>query len=239
MKLYAQRLARQRYEQDRTDSPKISVEEASARPPRLTQREKRSTATRSNKSAPGHDRGLNDNAKDRAHAGARTAAGEDHAPGAAIVPVRRAISSAKLAANRRNALRSTGPRSALGKRRAAVNALKHGLCASPSLSPVLPGESEATFETIRQELRDEFHPRTAMESWIVEKIAQQLWRLMRAAEVERRLVALEERNLARAMADGAEDLPDDGTLPPAGELLARVLSAGESHPMMLLARYER
>ena len=44
---------------------------------------------------------------------------------------------ARLVANRRNALRSTGPRSPSGKRRAARNALKHGLavpvCADPGL----------------------------------------------------------------------------------------------------------
>jgi hypothetical protein len=62
--------------------------------------------------------------------------------------------SARLAANRRNALRSTGPKSAVGKRRAARNALKHGLAvplgADPSflerieaLSRLIAGEGAA------------------------------------------------------------------------------------------------
>jgi hypothetical protein len=61
---------------------------------------------------------------------------------------------ARLAANRRNALRSTGPKSAVGKRRAARNALKHGLAvplgADPSflerieaLSRLIAGEGAA------------------------------------------------------------------------------------------------
>jgi hypothetical protein len=61
---------------------------------------------------------------------------------------------ARLAANRRNALRSTGPKSAAGKRRAARNALKHGLAvplgADPSflerieaLSRLIAGEGAA------------------------------------------------------------------------------------------------
>src|SRR5262249_38567789 len=39
-------------------------------------------------------------------------------------------SETKRAANRRNAARSTGPRSAAGKKRASQNALRHGLAIS-------------------------------------------------------------------------------------------------------------
>ncbi|QOZ78409.1 hypothetical protein XH83_25090 [Bradyrhizobium sp. CCBAU 53351] len=39
-------------------------------------------------------------------------------------------SQSQIEANRRNACQSTGPRSAAGKKRAAKNALRHGLCAS-------------------------------------------------------------------------------------------------------------
>ena len=47
------------------------------------------------------------------------------------------ISVSKLIANRSNALKSTGPRSKIGKRRSAVNSKKHGL------NPLLvSGESE-------------------------------------------------------------------------------------------------
>ena len=45
---------------------------------------------------------------------------------------------ARLAANRKNALRSTGPKTSPGKRKAARNALRHGLAipvwSDPSLS---------------------------------------------------------------------------------------------------------
>src|SRR3974390_1672228 len=37
------------------------------------------------------------------------------------------ISAAKIAANQRNALKSTGPRSVTGKMRSRLNALRHGL----------------------------------------------------------------------------------------------------------------
>src|SRR5687767_12897817 len=103
MKLYAQRLARQRHEEGRKTPMKITVEEASVQRPRVTRREKRSTGLGAlgGKRTRGHDRGLTGNAKDRAHLSARGAAGADHPASAAIVPVTRAISPAKLAANRR------------------------------------------------------------------------------------------------------------------------------------------
>src|SRR5687767_4689447 len=155
---------------------------------------------------------------------------------APVGPLKRSISQAKLDANRRNALRSTGPRTAEGKRRSSMNALKHGLCArvtttttttgsdaidrprarrmqNMSLSPVLPGESASTYETIKAELEDDFHPRTPVERWLVENVAAQLWRLMRAADVERRLVLLEERRLEAAV--GREGTDDEEEAPPA------------------------
>ena len=47
------------------------------------------------------------------------------------------ISASKLIANRSNSLKSTGPRSELGKRRSAVNARRHGLNAL-----LIPDDSE-------------------------------------------------------------------------------------------------
>jgi hypothetical protein len=54
----------------------------------------------------------------------------------------RVTSSARAAANRRNATRSTGPRTAQGKARAAQNAHKHGLARSVFDSPTLAAEIE-------------------------------------------------------------------------------------------------
>ena len=45
-------------------------------------------------------------------------------------------SAAKIAANRRNARRSTGPRSAAGKARARHNRFRHGLVTPASLDHV-------------------------------------------------------------------------------------------------------
>jgi hypothetical protein len=156
------------------------------------------------------------------------------------------ISANRLAANRRNAVRSTGPRTAAGKKRSARNALKHGLCArewfpekiAPLInSPVLPGECAATFETIKEELCDEFHPRTASERWIINTIADQMWRLMRANVIERHLLDDGAARLARRRRRSTYHANGEDTVT-AAQVMAS-LFAGESSAMMLLTRYQR
>src|ERR1700719_4625673 len=51
-------------------------------------------------------------------------------------------SPAKINANRRNAQRSTGPRSAAGKARPRRNALRHGLSVRPSYDPAAAAQIE-------------------------------------------------------------------------------------------------
>ena len=59
----------------------------------------------------------------------------------------------QIEANRRNAQRSTGPRTRTGKAAAKLNSLKHGLLAE---QPVLPDEDGAAFEALRRELAKQF-----------------------------------------------------------------------------------
>jgi hypothetical protein len=54
--------------------------------------------------------------------------------------------SSSVQANRRNAGRSTGPRTIAGKRRASRNATSHGIYCC---NLVLPGESNAEFHALR------------------------------------------------------------------------------------------
>src|SRR3954454_7679567 len=84
------------------------------------------------------------------------------------------VSAKQLEANRRNALRSTGPRTAAGKARVAQNAIKHGARAA---SAVLPDEDPAGFaEFLRETLRDH-QPVGTGETECVERIADVSWRL--------------------------------------------------------------
>ncbi len=64
---------------------------------------------------------------------------------------RRPVGRAKLAANRENASKSTGPKSPSGKRTAARNALKHGLAVPVRADPSLGARVEALSRRIAGE----------------------------------------------------------------------------------------
>ena len=64
-------------------------------------------------------------------------------------------SESQLEANRLNAQRSTGPRTAEGKARSSQNAVRHGLTAK---CPVLPGEDPAEFAAFSEALFEDLTP---------------------------------------------------------------------------------
>jgi hypothetical protein len=86
------------------------------------------------------------------------------------------ISDRKLAANRANALLSTGPRTPEGKAKSSKNATRHGMLAK---TIVLEGESEERFQELLLSLIAEFHPRTPAENAVIETMAAANWGLMR------------------------------------------------------------
>jgi hypothetical protein len=89
---------------------------------------------------------------------------------------------AKAEANRRNALRSTGPRTAAGKERASRNALRHGLRAE--VLAVLPFEAAAAWEEHRDGVLRSLAPAGALEQALADRVAVCLWRLQRVAVFE-------------------------------------------------------
>jgi len=96
-----------------------------------------------------------------------------------------AATLAKLLANRRNAQRSTGPRTPRGKARAARNALRHGLC---SARAVIPGESRAEYVGFTARLRAELAPADEIERFLANQAVHAAWRMRRAQRYERQLV---------------------------------------------------
>src|SRR5215210_558428 len=97
-------------------------------------------------------------------------------------------SDKKAEANRRNALKSTGPKTPEGKAAVRLNAVKHGLLSQDVL---LPGEDEAALKELGERLRDELQPAGELESLIVERIIATHWRLRRLGRVETGLFARE------------------------------------------------
>ena len=95
------------------------------------------------------------------------------------------ISDAKILANRLNAQKSTGPRTAEGKAIVSQNAVKHGLLAERD---VISSESQANFDLYRQQLLDELSPVSPMESILAERIVTLSWRLKRAGRFQNQAI---------------------------------------------------
>ncbi len=87
----------------------------------------------------------------------------------------------KIEANRRNVLKSTGPRTVEGKAVVARNAMTHGLRARQVL---IDGESQDEFEWLHEAMVAERKPVGVLEHELVETIVVSLWRLKRAKRIE-------------------------------------------------------
>jgi hypothetical protein len=90
-------------------------------------------------------------------------------------------SEKKAEANRRNALKSTGPKTPEGKAAVRLNALRHGLRSEEIL---LPGEDEQALRELNERLRDELQPVGELENHLVDRIVSAYWRLRRLGRVE-------------------------------------------------------
>src|SRR5262245_10281402 len=96
----------------------------------------------------------------------------DRSSASTAVSTKRAPSERQLAANRANAQRSTGPRTAAGKARASLNALRHGILARSAFNQVIEGEGRrAEFEEIAAGLREDGRPRSLSEPRAVQQLA--------------------------------------------------------------------
>ena len=114
----------------------------------------------------------------------------------------RLLSPARLAANRANAQRSTGPRSIAGRAASSRNSTRHGILAR---HPILPREDPAELEDLTRRLFEQLAPEPGLEELIVEDIVSLTWRLKRAARVEAGLFTAGLNAPAlRALSEGGE-----------------------------------
>lgn len=93
----------------------------------------------------------------------------------------KAVSDAQVAANRRNAQKSTGPRTAAGKSRSAANSSKHGAYAS-ELHPLRAGplaEDDEKFYAKAEALIAGFDPVGDLELELAKRAASALMRMKR------------------------------------------------------------
>ncbi len=123
----------------------------------------------------------------------------------------------QVAANRRNAMRSTGPRTPKGKEVSKFNATKHGLRASEI---VIPGQQDPLeFEALLQELWEDWMPEGRTEISLVTEIAIAQWRLRRAHRAE--LGEIRNGIVDATARDPAEEIADKNPFTPLPEVLKK------------------
>jgi hypothetical protein len=100
----------------------------------------------------------------------------------------------QIEANRRNAQKSTGPKTIQGKAAVSLNGLRHGIRTRRTL---LPGEDHDEFQRLWDDLTAQWQPLTGPEQFAVEKMAAAAWKF-------RRLDAAEPHLYAEALAFGIQ-----------------------------------
>ncbi len=116
----------------------------------------------------------------------------------------------QIAANRSNALRSTGPRTEAGKRRSRLNAVRHGLTAETVIPNLEDAEDYKAFEAT---VIADYCAETAVARELVLRLASLLWRLRRATAIEAQLFAAEaDPSLGRNI-EPVEVAPPDVDIP--------------------------
>jgi hypothetical protein len=130
-------------------------------------------------------------------------------------------------ANRRNAQRSTGPRSLEGRARSAMNAVKHGLTASRHM--LLSSEDTAEYEALAERLHDDLEPDGPLEEILIDRILAATWRLLRAQRIEAGIFTFADSALGAAVNRAL-----------GGDASTRLSTAfaNQAHEFTILGRYE-
>ena len=94
----------------------------------------------------------------------------------------------QIESNRRNAQKSTGPKTSNGKARSSQNAVRHGLTSETVIGPL---EDPADYQAFELAVTAGYDAETAVERELVLRLASLLWRLRRATSVETGLLAIQ------------------------------------------------
>lgn len=119
----------------------------------------------------------------------------------------------RIAANRQNALNSTGPITVAGKQKSRWNAVRHGLLSKEVIVPIGDSpENRKSFVLMHTALHMDFNPVGTIEEMLVERIAISYWRLSRCVRAESGEIARESAGTStkfyRNMADEVESIED-------------------------------
>jgi hypothetical protein len=140
-------------------------------------------------------------------------------------------SERQIAANRRNAQRSTGPRSKVGKKRASGNAHRHGLRASRQMDGALAQQLEQLARELAAGSANIF-----VRGW-AESAAEALIHLARIRQVKLALFERLDSRLSALTTISDAEPPSDA--PPADDLLNLGLLELLLNEIRIVASYER
>ena len=118
----------------------------------------------------------------------------------------------QIESNRRNALRSTGPKTDNGKQRSSQNAVRHGLTAETVIEPLEDPEDYKAFE---QAITADYDAETVVERELVLRLASLLWRLRRSTLIETGLFQIQSEVLLERRTRPTQPPSQDCALIPA------------------------
>jgi hypothetical protein len=98
----------------------------------------------------------------------------------------------QIEANRRNALKSTGPKTEAGKQQSRCNAVRHGLTSETVIGALEDAEDYQAFEAT---IIADYDAQSAVERELVLRLASLLWRLRRATIMETGLFEIQAEHL--------------------------------------------
>src|SRR3954447_10341148 len=137
----------------------------------------------------------------------------------------------QIEANRRNAQKSTGPKTEDGKQRTRLNALKHGLGA---IHVPLPHEDPNEYTYILTGLMETYQPANAQEQMLVHNIASAYLRMQRTSRFEASLMNGHIVNVKEKHGKSVAPHPNDDI----GVVLA-MADGNLEQAFLLLDRYEK
>jgi hypothetical protein len=98
-------------------------------------------------------------------------------------PRRRFLTPQVIEANRKNALKSTGPKTTQGKDAVKYNAVKHGIL-SDAVHLIRDRKEETAYQEVLESLVVALEPEGPLENMLVEKLAITHWRYSRLVRYE-------------------------------------------------------
>jgi hypothetical protein len=130
-------------------------------------------------------------------------------------------SGKQIAANRRNAQLSTGPRTKTGKERSRRNALRHGLTAETVIGVL---EDPRHYKAFQAAIVASYAPRSPVERELTLRLASLFWRLRRATAIEAGLFQIQADILHERRRLQASAAPPSSRT---AEVVRRILAAAQ------------